>query len=84
MLNVPKDFFHRPRDDTALRVTLKVFKALHSKGLASSGLTIGQDCSIVTFEDGLNSWPCSRFIDEALGTIGAINVVKAEGMIGCY
>ena len=83
MLDVPKDFLHRSRYDAALRVTLKVLKALHSKGLPSTGLTICQDRCIVTFKDRLNSWPCSRFIYEALSAIGAINIVKTERMIRC-
>ena len=51
MLDVSEDFFLRPRYDTKLRVTLKEFKVLHSKGLARSGLAIGKDRSVVTFEN---------------------------------
>jgi hypothetical protein len=47
MLDVPKDLFHGPRNDAALRIALEILEAFHGESLSGAGLAIGQDGGVV-------------------------------------
>ena len=52
--------------------------AHHSMSLPTPCLTIGKDCSIVTFENRFNEWKCAFIIDIGLLRISVVDSVISK------
>ena len=75
-----KNLVYGPRNDTALFALVIVGEAFHRKGLASPGLTVGNDGCVESFEDALHRRLGRIFKYLFLRWVLVVDVVEGELM----